>query len=127
MLPFNGRGMYMTTTTTTTSDAMADRLHWRDLAAPTMAACISVLVNYGGTFVLVFQAAQLAQLSAAQTASWVWSLSIGVGVTGIWLSCRYRAPIITAWSTPGVAFLATVMPHTPYAEVIGAYMVSAIA
>lgn len=106
---------------------MADRLHWRDLAAPTMAACISVLVNYGGTFVLVFQAAQLAQLSAAQTASWVWSLSIGVGVTGIWLSYRYRAPIITAWSTPGVAFLATVMPHTPYAEVIGAYMASAIA
>ena len=117
----------MTTTTTTTTAAMADRLHWRDLAAPTMAACISVLVNYGGTFVLVFQAAQLAQLSAAQTASWVWSLSIGVGVTGIWLSYRYRAPIITAWSTPGVAFLATVMPHTPYAEVIGAYMVSAIA
>ena len=128
MLPFNGRGIHMTTTTTTTTRAaMADRLHWRDLAAPTMAACISVLVNYGGTFVLVFQAAQLAQLSAAQTASWVWSLSIGVGVTGIWLSYRYRAPIITAWSTPGVAFLATVMPHTPYAEVIGAYMVSAIA
>jgi benzoate membrane transport protein len=101
--------------------------HWRDLASPIMAAFISVLVNYGGTFVLVFQAAQLAQLSAAQTASWVWSLSIGVGVTGIWLSYRYRAPIITAWSTPGVAFLATVMPHTPYAEVIGAYIISAIA
>jgi benzoate membrane transport protein len=107
--------------------ATGGRLHWRDLAAPTMAACISVLVNYGGTFVLVFQAAQLAQLNAAQTASWVWSLSIGVGVTGIWLSYRYRAPVITAWSTPGVAFLATVMPHTPYAEVIGAYMISAIA
>ncbi len=106
---------------------MASRLRWRDLASPTLAACISVLVNYGGTFVLVFQAAQLAQLSAAQTASWVWSLSIGVGVTGIWLSYRYRAPVITAWSTPGVAFLATVMPHTPYAEVIGAYMVSALA
>ncbi len=100
---------------------------WRDLASPIMAAFISVLVNYGGTFVLVFQAAQLAQLSAAQTASWVWSLSIGVGVTGIWLSYRYRAPIITAWSTPGVAFLATVMPQTPYAEVIGAYIISAIA
>lgn len=100
---------------------------WRDVLTPSVAAFISVLVNYGGTFVLVFQAAQLAQLSAAQKASWVWSLSIGVGVTGIWLSYRYRAPIITAWSTPGVAFLATVMPHTPYAEVIGAYMVSAIA
>ena len=97
-----------------------------DLVSPSIAALISVIVNYGGTFVLVFQAAQLAQLSPAQTASWVWSVSIGVGVTGAWLSYRYREPIITAWSTPGVAFLATVMPFTPYGEVIGAYMLSAI-
>ena len=104
----------------------ATRLHLRDFVSPTLAALISVLVNYGGTFVLVFQAAQLANLSAAQTASWVWSVSIGVGMTGAWLSYRYRAPIITAWSTPGVAFLATVMPFTPYGEVIGAYVLCAI-
>lgn len=47
------------------------RLQLRDLLSPIVAALISVIVNYGGTFVLVFQAAQLAQLSAAQTASWV--------------------------------------------------------
>ncbi|MBP6116529.1 MAG: benzoate/H(+) symporter BenE family transporter [Neisseriaceae bacterium] len=104
----------------------ASPLRMTDFLAPTVAALVSVLVNYGGTFVLVFQAAELAQLSAAQTASWVWSVSIGVGLTGAWLSWRYRAPIITAWSTPGVAFLATVMPTTPYAEVIGAYVLSAL-
>ncbi len=59
------------------------------------------------------------------TASWIWSISIGVGVTGIWLSYRYREPIITAWSTPGVAFLVSVLAVTPYAEAIGAYMISA--
>ncbi len=110
-----------------TNKRTATALSPRDFLAPSIAALVSVLVNYGGTFVLVFQAAQLAQLSQAQTASWVWSVSIGVGVTGAWLSWRHRAPIITAWSTPGVAFLATVMPFTPYAEVIGAYMVSALA
>ncbi|MDY7530775.1 benzoate/H(+) symporter BenE family transporter [Pseudomonas sp. Bout1] len=97
-----------------------------DFISPSISALISVIVNYAGTFVLVFQAAQLAQLSAAQTASWVWSVSIGVGVTGAWLSYRYREPIVTAWSTPGVAFLATVMPFTPYGEVIGAYVMCAI-
>jgi len=97
-----------------------------DFFSPTVAALISVLVNYGGTFVLVFQAAELARLSPAQTASWVWAVSIGVGVTGALLSLRYKAPIITAWSTPGVAFLATVMPFTPYGEVIGAYVISAL-
>lgn len=97
-----------------------------DFFSPTVAALISVLVNYGGTFVLVFQAAELARLSPAQTASWVWAVSVGVGVTGALLSFRYKAPIITAWSTPGVAFLATVMPFTPYGEVIGAYVISAL-
>ncbi|PTX09304.1 benzoate transporter [Achromobacter mucicolens] len=97
-----------------------------DFLSPTVAALISVLVNYGGTFVLVFQAAELARLSPAQTTSWVWAVSVGVGVTGALLSWRYKAPIITAWSTPGVAFLATVMPFTPYGEVIGAYMLSAL-
>ncbi|HCW18888.1 MAG TPA: benzoate transporter, partial [Achromobacter sp.] len=102
------------------------RLRPADFFSPTIAALISVLVNYGGTFVLVFQAAELARLTPAQTASWVWAVSIGVGVTGVLLSFRYKAPIITAWSTPGVAFLATVMPFTPYGEVIGAYVVSAL-
>lgn len=102
------------------------RLRAGDMFSTGVAALISVLVNYGGTFVLVFQAAELAKLTPEQTTSWVWAVSVGVGVTGALLSFRYRAPIITAWSTPGVAFLATVMPFTPYGEVIGAYMISAI-
>lgn len=92
-----------------------------------MAGLISVIVNYGGTFILVFQAARAAGLSAELTASWVWSVSIGVGLTGLILSWRYREPIITAWSTPAAAFLVTALATTPYAEAIGAYMISAAA
>lgn len=99
----------------------------RDLLSPTIAAFISVLVNYGGTFILVFQAAKVAGLNPEMTASWIWSISIGVGITGIWLSYRYREPIITAWSTPGVAFLVSALAVTPYAEAIGAYIISAVA
>lgn len=99
----------------------------RDLISPTIAALISVIVNYGGTFILVFQAAKVAGLSPEMTASWIWSISIGVGITGIWLSMRYREPIITAWSTPGVAFLVSALGFTPYPEAIGAYMISAAA
>ena len=40
---------------------------------------ISVLVNYGGTFILVFQVAKVAGLSPEMIASWIWSISIGVG------------------------------------------------
>lgn len=97
-----------------------------DLLHPIIAALISVIVNYGGTFILVFQGAKAAGLSPEQTASWIWSVSVGVGLTGAWLSFRYREPIITAWSTPGAAFLIAVLPGTPYPEMIGAYMLSAI-
>ena len=102
------------------SSPSSSTLRLRDLVHPIVAGLISVIVNYGGTFILVFQAAKVAGLSPELTASWVWSVSIGVGITGLFLSWASREPIITAWSTPGVAFLATVMPFTPYGEVVGA-------
>ncbi|MGO4346052.1 benzoate/H(+) symporter BenE family transporter [Paenibacillus sp. MCAF9] len=107
-------------------DTISSSLRSRDFISPTIAALISVIVNYGGTFVLVFQAAKAAGLSAEMTASWVMSISVGVGITGIWLSYRYREPIITAWSTPGAAFLVSALAVTPYSEVIGAYIISAL-
>ncbi|MFT7772212.1 benzoate/H(+) symporter BenE family transporter [Roseateles sp.] len=98
-----------------------------DLTHPVVAGLISVIVNYGGTFILVFQAAKVAGLSPELTASWVWSISIGVGVTGLILSWVTREPIITAWSTPAAAFLVTALATTPYAEAVGAYLISAAA
>ena len=65
-------------------------LRLRDLPHPVIAGMISVIVNYGGTFILIFQAARAAGLSPEMTASWVWSVSIGVGLTGVFLSWRYR-------------------------------------
>ncbi|KAA3502282.1 benzoate/H(+) symporter BenE family transporter [Agrobacterium tumefaciens] len=107
------------------SSSSAIRLN--DLTHPVVAGLISVIVNYGGTFILVFQAAKVANLSADLAASWVWSVSIGVGLTGLFLSWRFREPIITAWSTPAAAFLVTALATTPYAEAVGAYMISAAA
>lgn len=102
-------------------------VHWTDLTHPVVAGLISVIVNYGGTFILVFQAAKVAGLSPALTASWVWSISIGVGVTGLILSWMFREPIITAWSTPAAAFLVSALATTSYAEAVGAYLISALA
>lgn len=109
------------------STAVRSRIRPNDLIHPIVAGLISVIVNYGGTFILVFQAAQVAGLSPERTASWVWSVSIGVGVTGLLLSWVTRVPIITAWSTPAAAFLVVALGSTPYAEAVGAYMISAAA
>ncbi|SPU49660.1 benzoate/H(+) symporter BenE family transporter [Bordetella trematum] len=112
---------------TPSSPSSARSLSLRDLVHPVVAGLISVIVNYGGTFILVFQAAKVAGLSPELTASWVWSISIGVGVTGLILSWATREPIITAWSTPAAAFLVTALATTSYPEAIGAYLISAAA
>ncbi len=109
------------------STSSRSSLRLSDLTHPIVAGLISVIVNYGGTFILVFQAAKVAGLSPELTASWVWSVSIGVGVTGLFLSWIAREPIITAWSTPAAAFLVVALSTTPYAEAIGAYLISAAA
>lgn len=98
-----------------------------NILPPIIAGLISVIVNYGGTFILIFQAAQMAGLNPEQTASWVWSISIGVGITGIILSWYTKEPIITAWSTPAAAFLVTAIATVSYSEVIAAYILSAFA
>ena len=109
------------------SSPSSSTLRLRDLVHPIVAGLISVIVNYGGTFILVLQAAKVAGLSPELTASWVWSVSIGVGITGLLLSWASREPIITAWSTPAAAFLVVALSTTPYAEAVGAYIISAAA
>ena len=109
------------------SPASPSAVRLRDLVHPIVAGLVSVIVNYGGTFILVFQAAQVAGLSPELTATWVWSVSIGVGLSGLVLSWRFREPIITAWSTPAAAFLVVALATTPYAEAVGAYLISAAA
>ncbi|POA31792.1 MULTISPECIES: benzoate/H(+) symporter BenE family transporter [unclassified Pseudomonas] len=109
------------------SSASPTALRPGDLIHPIVAGLISVIVNYGGTFILVFQAAKVAGLSPELTASWVWSVSIGVGITGLFLSWVSREPIITAWSTPAAAFLVVALSTTPYVEAVGAYIISAAA
>ncbi|AXE29946.1 benzoate transporter [Chromobacterium phragmitis] len=98
----------------------------RDAAPSTLlAAVLALLVGYSGPFLIIVHAAQSAGLSEPQLASWVWAVSIGSGVAGAWLSWRWKAPVITAWSTPGAALLLTALPGTPYPEAVGAFLAAA--
>jgi benzoate membrane transport protein len=89
-----------------------------------VAGFIAMLTGYTSSLVLMFQAGQAAGLSNGQISSWIWALSIGMAVTSIGLSLRYRAPIMIAWSTPGAALLITSLPGVPYGEAIGAYILA---
>ncbi|HEX4880019.1 MAG TPA: benzoate/H(+) symporter BenE family transporter [Limnobacter sp.] len=90
-----------------------------------IAGWLAVFVGFAGPLAIVYQAAELAHLSSAQTASWIWAISIGSGVAGLWLSLRYKMPVITAWSTPGAALLIVSLPELGLSQAIGAYLVAA--
>ncbi len=90
------------------------------------AGFITVLVGYTSSAAIVFQAATAAGATAAQLASWMIALGLGMGVTCIGLSLRYRVPVVTAWSTPGAALLVTSLPGLSMAEAIGAFLFSAL-
>jgi benzoate membrane transport protein len=94
--------------------------------APAIAAGFAaVLIGYSSSAVIVFQAAKAAGADTAQIASWMMALGVGMGLTTIGLSWRYKMPIITAWSTPGAALLATSLGGISMAEAIGAFLFSA--
>ena len=66
-----------------------------------VAGFIAVMVGYTSSVILIIQAATTAGADAAQLASWLWTLGIGMGISCIGLSFYYRIPVLTAWSTPG--------------------------
>jgi len=90
-----------------------------------IAGFVTVLVGFTSSAVIVFQAAEASGANAAEVASWMWALGLGMGLTCIVLSLRYRVPIVTAWSTPGAAMLITGAAGVPMSEAIGAFVVSA--
>ncbi len=103
------------------------RSFWRDLSLPAVVAgFVAVLVGYTSSVVIIFQAAAALGATPAQTASWLWALGLGMGLTSAGLSLWYRMPVLTAWSTPGAALLVTAGAGVPMAEAIGAFIVCAL-
>ncbi|HEA3091804.1 TPA: benzoate/H(+) symporter BenE family transporter [Aeromonas salmonicida] len=91
-----------------------------------VAGFIAVMVGYTSSVILIIQAATAAGADAAQLASWLWTLGIGMGISCIGLSFYYRIPVLTAWSTPGAALLITSLGNFTLAEAIGAFVISSL-
>ncbi len=86
------------------------------------AGLVAVLVGYSSSAPIVFEAARAAGASPAEVASWLWALGLGMGVTCIGLSLATRTPVLTAWSTPGAALLATSLHGVTMAQAVGAFV-----
>ena len=92
----------------------------------TVAGFLAVLISYAGPLIIFFQAAQQAQVSPEMMISWIWGISIGAAVAGIYLSIKFKVPVITAWSAPGTALLVTLFPDISLNEAVAAYITTAV-
>lgn len=93
----------------------------------TIAGFLAVLISYSGPLVIFFQAAHQANINPAMMASWILGISLGAAIPGIFLSIKYKVPVITAWSAPGTALLVSLFPTISLPEVIAAYLTCAAA
>lgn len=90
--------------------------------ATVVAGFVAVLVGYTSSVAIIFQATVALGATPAQTASWLWALGLGMGLTSLGLSLWTRQPVLTAWSTPGAALLASTA-GVEMPEAIGAFIV----
>lgn len=91
-----------------------------------VAGFVTVLVGFTSSGVIVFEAANAVGAGPAEIASWMWALCLGMGLTCIGLSLRYRMPVVTAWSTPGAAMLITGAAGISLGEATFAFLASAL-
>ena len=93
------------------------------LTFPTLlSGFVAVLVGYASSAAIIWQAAAAAGATAPQIAGWMTSLGIGMGISTLALSWWYKAPVLTAWSTPGAALLATSLQGVTLSETIGIFI-----
>lgn len=90
-----------------------------------VAGFVAVLVGFASSVAIVFQAAAAAGANSEIMASWLLALGIGMAITCIGLSWYYKAPVITAWSTPGAALLAGSLQGLTIAEATGVFIFTA--
>lgn len=99
----------------------------QDFSVPAVfAGFITFLIGISVSAVLVIQGAQTLGATPEQISSWLWALGLSIGVSGLILSWKYRYPVATAWSTPGIALIIATGSHYSLSAAIGAFIVCGI-
>lgn len=58
-----------------------------------------------------------------QITSWFWALGLAIGLSGLFLSWKFKYPVATSWSTAGLALILATGSGYNLNEAIGAFLV----
>lgn len=90
-----------------------------------ISAVVAILVGFGSSVAVILAAAKAVGATPDQTSSWVAALCLAIAATTAVLSVRHRMPIVTAWSTPGAALIAT-SQGIAMEQAVGAFFLAAV-
>ena len=96
----------------------------KDFSAPAVfAGFITFLVGVSVSAVLVIQTAKNLGADTAHIVSWFWALGLAIGLSGLILSWKFKYPVVTSWSTAGLALILASSNGYSINEAIGAFLV----
>jgi benzoate membrane transport protein len=88
-------------------------------------AFVSFLFAASAPVAIILSAGAKGGLSQSDIASWIFAAFAINGVLTIAMSVIYRQPLAFFWTIPGTVLVAGALQHLTFAEVIGAYFVTA--
>jgi len=106
--------------------AAVSNMTWGGWFSLTSAAATAVVVGFASTILVIMQAAQAVGATPSQQASWAAVLCFGMALTTFYLCWQHRMPIITAWSTPGAALIATSAAGVDYPHALGTFVAAGL-
>lgn len=96
---------------------------WQNInAAGIGTGLVATLFSTLGPGVIVMNAAKSGGLTDAQAVSWLFAIYAFGGLSTMFMSLKYRVPVVIAYSIPGAVLLGKVLSGFPLSEAVGAYM-----
>ena len=89
-------------------------------------AVVAFLFSCTGPVAIILSVGLGGGLTETEIGSWIFAGCVVSGLITIWFSLAYRQPLSFAWTIPGTVLLASAFDHLSFAEVIGAYWVTAL-
>ena len=89
-------------------------------------AIVAFLFSSTGPVAIIISVGLAGGLSEIEIGSWIFAACVFSGLMTIGFSLAYRQPLSFAWTIPGTVLLASALDHLSFAEVIGAFWVTAL-
>ena len=84
---------------------------------------VATLFSTMGPGFIVMSSAKSGGLTDPQAVSWLLALYGFGGLATMFVSLRYRIPMVIAYSIPGAVLLGKILPHFTIGQAVGAYMI----